>query len=247
MKRQLANLANKVLEPMGAKVVQFDGWHKPWDKEFAAWIKQAKASGRDPNDIGDEEWSRDPLKQTLEHHYLPLVNPAATVLELGPGTGRLTRHAIGACRRMILVDYSALVCSWLKTYLKGRGEFQVILIEKPQLKGIEDQSIDAVISNGVFEHLDMDEIFYFLREFHRVLKPGGRCSFNFNNVTSDESLALFAKFRAEVGSKCIFKFHHPETIRRLSELSGLDVLSMSAGAGRLTQIDLIRRSHTALA
>jgi SAM-dependent methyltransferase len=247
MKRQLANLANRVLEPFGARVVQFDGWDKPWDKEFAAWITKAEASGRDPNDIGDEEWLRDPLREALERHYLPLVHPSATVLELGPGTGRLTRHVIGACRRMILVDYSALVCSWLKTYLKGRGEFQVVLIEKPQLDGIEDGSVDAVISNGVFEHLDMDEIFYFLREFHRVLKPGGRCSFNFNNFTSDESLALFAQFRAGVGSKCIFKFHHPDTVRRLSELSGLDVLRMSASEGRLTQIDLIRRSPTATA
>ena len=144
---------------------------KPWDKEFATWIENAKGSGRDPNNIGDEEWLRDPLAEAIERHYLPLVHPSATVLELGPGTGRLTRHVIGACRRMILVDYSALVCSWLKTYLKGRGEFQVLQIEKPQLSGIEDASIDAVMSNGVFEHLDMDEIFDFLREFHRVLRP----------------------------------------------------------------------------
>jgi SAM-dependent methyltransferase len=244
MKRQLANLANKVLQPIGAKVVPFDGWDKPWDKEFATWLEKAKASGRDPNDIGDEEWSRDPLREALERHYLPLVHPSATVLELGPGTGRLTRHVIGACRRMILVDYSALVCSWLKTYLQGRGEFQVLLIEKPQLTGIEDASIDAVMSNGVFEHLDMDEMFYFLREFHRVLRPEGRCSFNFNNFTSDESLALFARFRAGVGSKCIFKFYHPDTVCRLAELSGLGVLSVSAGEGRFTQMDLIRLSHT---
>ncbi len=239
LRRTAAEAVNLLLRPLGAEVVAYDGGEKPWDREFAAWISKAEASGRDPNDIGDAEWSDDPLRDVLARHYLPHMTRTSTVLELGPGTGRLTRHLIGLCHDMVLVDYSQMACAWLEHYLKSRGQFRVVHITRPQLDGVDDASIDMAVANGVFEHLDMDDVLYFLSEFRRVLRPGGRCSFNFNNAATNEGMALFKRFRREVGSKCIFKFHHPETICRLAEAALLQVDTLATSSSRFAQIDLV--------
>jgi hypothetical protein len=55
----------------------------------------------DPNDIGDADWATDLLGDGLEHHYLRLLSPDALIVELGPGSGRLSRHLIGHCKELV--------------------------------------------------------------------------------------------------------------------------------------------------
>lgn len=213
---------------------------KAWDVTFAGWIAQARATGCDPNDVGDVEWSDDPLKLALEEHYLPHVSPESTVLELGPGTGRMTRHVIGRCREMILVDYSKLVVSFLGEYLKGKGAFRIYQINKPAIPMVEDQSIDVVLANGVFEHLDVEEALWFLDEFFRVLRPMGVVVFNFDNLLAEEAVNLGRQWRKRAFERLVFRVHHAEAMRALAGLAGFPVLRVSTGHGRLAYIELQR-------
>jgi ubiquinone/menaquinone biosynthesis C-methylase UbiE len=238
IKRKIAGLTNSILRPWGAKIVPLESSRKPWDESFLKWITEAKASGRDPNDVGDVAWDDDPLKYALETHYFPHIHSDSVVLELGPGTGRATRHVISRCREMILVDYSHVVCDWLSQYLKDKGKFRVLQIERPELPGIEDGSVDMVFANGVFEHIDMDDLFYFLDEFYRVLKPGGVLSFNFDNVMTQEGIAWYRKFRRGPGVKVLFKFYHPDVILRLGEDAGFRELTLSVSQSRFAYVEL---------
>ena len=45
-------------------------------------------------------------------------------------------------------------------------------MEVPPIKGIEDSTIDFVVTFQVIEHIEDDELF--LSEIYRVLKPGGK-------------------------------------------------------------------------
>ena len=110
---------------------------RPWDADFKKWIAEARESGQDPNDIGDEAWQSDPLKLALERHYLPHINANSVVLELGPGSGRATRHVISRCREMILVDYSHFVCEWLESYLAAKWVYRIYQIDDPWLPMIQ--------------------------------------------------------------------------------------------------------------
>lgn len=233
----LMRLANMILRPAGAELVPYMS-AKPWDSHFQNWVAEAEATGKDPNDVGDVEWSDDLLKQTLETHYLPYVHSDSVVLELGPGTGRLTRHIITRCREMILVDYSILVCRWLEKYLQGKGRFRIYQIHSPALPAVATASVDVILANGVFEHIDFDDLLCFLEEFHRVLRPGGIVSFNFDNLMTLEGMQWLQKFRGKPGEKCVFRFYHPDVMRTLGEEAGLRVLRLGVNSTRFAHVDL---------
>lgn len=234
--QQLGKAANFVLKPIGIQIVR-PGRQRPWDAEFARWIAKAQAVGQDPNDIGDIAWSEDPLKEALETHYLPHINPRSIVLELGPGTGRLTRHIIARCQEIVLVDYSRMVCEWLDKYLEGKGKYRIYQISAPSLPMIENESIDVILANGVFEHIDLYDLSRFLDEFSRVMRPGGILAFNFDNITTDEGMAWFKQHRGLPGH---FRFYHPETVSQLAATSGYRVLQLATGSSRLAYVELMK-------
>ena len=93
-------------------------------------------AGVDPNDVGDQDWGG-PALDACTARLFPHLTRESVVLELGPGSGRYTRHVLPRCREMVLVDYSKLVCEWLSEYLKGKGRFRVHHIDRPALPMIE--------------------------------------------------------------------------------------------------------------
>lgn len=228
---------NALLRPLGAELVRRQD-EKPWDRDFQEWIAEARTSGRDPNDVGDVVWANDPLRQALIEHYFPHIDRDSVVLELGPGTGRATRHIIGRCREMILVDYSKLVCDWLRSYLAGKGAFKIHNIDGPLLPMVDTESVDMAFANGVFEHIEIYSMFRFLEEFQRVLKPQGVCAFNFDNLASEEGRAWFRRWRPEPGGHSPFCFYHPDVVRRLAEEIGFEALRVTTGPSRLAYIEL---------
>jgi cyclopropane fatty-acyl-phospholipid synthase-like methyltransferase len=162
---------------------------KPWDRSFRDWIAEAKSLGRDPNDVGDERWGD--ARPGTEAHYLPLFDQQSVVMEMGPGSGRYTRHLLPHCREMVLVDYSKFVCEWVQEYFAGKGTFRVVLAKDYALGAIADASIDAVVANGVFEHLYLEAFYQYLVTFERVMKPGARGCLNFNNIASEGGFEHF--------------------------------------------------------
>jgi hypothetical protein len=204
---------------------------KPWDRSFRNWIAEAKSLGRDPNDVGDERWGD--ARPGTEAHYLPLIDQQSVVMEMGPGSGRYTRHLLPRCREMVLVDYSKFVCEWVQEYFAGKGTFRVVLAKDYALGAIADGSIDAVVANGVFEHLYLEAFYQYLVTFERVMKPGARGCLNFNNIASDGGFEHFeTKLPQGMDERCIFRFYHPETVRELCRRAGLEVERLSTSEHR---------------
>jgi SAM-dependent methyltransferase len=213
-----------------------------WDKHFREWIQKAESLGLDPNDVGDDAWANDYLSQTLYSHYLNLIPQGGTVLELGPGSGRLTRHLIGRAGRIELIDSSAFVVDWIKRYLAGKADFRAKLIAKPLASHLESNSVDVVLAHGVFEHLDFDETFFFLREFARVLKPNGRISFNYDNIQSSGGERWFLDHLRQPGNRCIFRFYTPDFMERLAQIAGLQVAQSFVSEDRLAHL-ILTKTH----
>ena len=209
---------------------------KPWDRTFAAWIAEAQARGLDPNDLGDVAWSDDRLSESLPRHYLPHVTSTSVVLELGPGTGRLTRHLIGRCGELVLADYSQLVCDWLQQYVSSKGTCRIVHLNGPLLTGVVAETVDVGLAHGVFEHIDLDDMVSFLDEFHRVLRPGGVLVFNFDNFVSPGGSEWFARWRPAPGRRGIFRFHHPDVVRAAAAAAGFDVEDIVTDLSRLATV-----------
>jgi len=229
----IAQRANVALRPLNLQLKQ----QPQWDRHFKAW---ARKSGRlDPNDIGDSDWAADLLDEGLQRHYSQLLSPTAVIVELGPGSGRLSRHLIGRCKELIAVDSSPYVCKWIRRYLAGNGSYQVHHIKAPKLPMLRDATIDAVVAHGVFEHLDLDESYWFLLEFARVLRPGGVCSFNFDTVTTADGIATMRRYGGP-GVRSVFRLHHPESIRCIAKAAGFRTAHIEETPSRIAFADLTR-------
>ena len=229
-----AAAANAVLRPLSLKIQ----YQQQWDRDFRRWVRQ-KGRDVDPNDAGDVEWASDLLAEGLRDHYLPLLSPDAVIVEIGPGSGRLSRHLIGRCQELIVVDISKYVCKWMRNYLEGKGRFQVHRISGPWLPMLGDAAVDAVVAHGVFEHLDLDEVYWFLSEFARVLRPGGVCSFNFDSPVTPDGIDIM-RMHGGPGHHAVYRLHHPESIRCVAEAAGFASASITQTATRIAFADLTR-------
>lgn len=120
---------------------------------------------------------------------LPLLAEGRTVLDLGCGTGRdafLLSQIVGPEGQVIGVDMTDEQLSIANQYIgwhmdkfgykTPNVQFVKGYIEDLKPAGIEDESIDVVISNCVI-NLSPDKKSVF-REIYRVLKPGGELYFS---------------------------------------------------------------------
>jgi len=226
--------ANTLLRPLNLRLM----YQPQWDSHFKRWARQGSQAA-DPNDAGDAAWASDLLDVGLKNHYLPLLSPDAVIVELGPGSGRLSRYLIGHCRELIAVDNSKYVCKWMRRYLEGKGRFQVHHISGPRLPAVGDGTADAVVAHGVFEHLDLDETYWFLAEFARVLRPGGVCSFNFDSPATADGITVMRQFGGP-GVRSMFRLHHPEDIRCVAAAAGFGSAEITETPTRIAFADLTR-------
>jgi SAM-dependent methyltransferase len=103
---------------------------------------------------------------------LPL---AGDVLEVGAGTGELWRHVDHGDLRLTLADFSAAMCARLRAVPGARVQ-QCDAAALP----FAGASFDAVIANHMLYHLDDPGAA--VREFARVLRPGGRLAVALNGA-----------------------------------------------------------------
>ena len=120
---------------------------------------------------------------------LPMAAEGCTVLDLGCGTGRdafILSQIVGEKGRVIGVDMTDEQLSVANQYVgwhmdkfgykKPNVEFIKGYIEDLKAAGIEDSSVDIVISNCVINlSPDKEKVF---SEIYRVLKPGGELYFS---------------------------------------------------------------------
>lgn len=98
-----------------------------------------------------------------------------TVLDVACGTGDLTRAmARGGAARVVGVDFTFPMLQIASQKPAPSGEAPIVYLEGDALHlPIGDESVDVVsIAFGIRNVVDAAAA---LREFHRVLRPGGRC------------------------------------------------------------------------
>ena len=124
----------------------------------------------------------DPSENVIFQRHLIAYKEAAkfisgTVLEVGSGEGYGIMELASKSDHYIAVDkYNTEISDKLKL----ENNITFIQSEVPPLKGIEDNSIDFVVTFQVIEHIENDKMF--LQEIHRVLKPGGKVILTTPNI-----------------------------------------------------------------
>ncbi|MGZ4441096.1 MAG: class I SAM-dependent methyltransferase [Gaiellaceae bacterium] len=94
------------------------------------------------------------------------VAPGATVVDVGAGTGKLTRDLVPTGARVIAVEPLAEMRAQLEEAVPGA---QVVAGSAEELP-LPDGSVNAVVAASAFHWFDTERT---LAEIHRVLVPGG--------------------------------------------------------------------------
>lgn len=113
--------------------------------------------------------SDNPIHQRLYKAYIAAQDfIKGDVLEVGCGEGRGVDVLISKARSFTAVDkIQSAIDALQKRFPTGR----FMQMNIPPLDGIKDNSYDVVVSFQVIEHIENDALY--LKEIHRVLKPGG--------------------------------------------------------------------------
>jgi SAM-dependent methyltransferase len=118
-------------------------------------------------------------------------NPA-TVLELGAGTGKLTRVIVDLGHDVHATDPDQAMLALLEASLPGVRTAVASAEEIP----LADASVDAVVAAQAFHWFDLDRA---LPEIARVLRPGGRICLVWNQ--RDEKIPWVRRLGAIIGTQ----------------------------------------------
>jgi len=142
---------------------------QPSDTELAAIYSADYFLGAESEEgrASTREIKRATARQYLSEIHRYTGEVGGSLLEIGCGDGDFLIEAEAAGYSVTGVEYAPAACEQARTRLK-RGE---VLCGELETAGLPDSRFDLCVLSDVIEHV-RDPI-SFLREIHRLLKPGG--------------------------------------------------------------------------
>jgi SAM-dependent methyltransferase len=156
----------------------FLGWLMPSRRMREDWDARARENARHYIDCGhgqSDESFRDAGRYDVTSYVLRdlRLDPAATVVEIGCGMGRLLRPMSERSALALGFDISGEMITRATDALRDRPNIRVSVTEG-DLPGVADASVDLVYSFIVFQHIPVKRaISRYIREAARALKSGG--------------------------------------------------------------------------
>jgi len=198
----------------------------------------------DPGEMGVDAAPEDVVDYLDRRVFAPFLGTCEVLLEIGPGGGRFTEILLPKCKRLIAAEAAPTMLAHLRRRFAANPKLEYLVVKDASLEPLPDDSVDAVFSYGVFVHLHEWDIFNYLREVARVLKPGGRAVIEHSNTLSELGWATFLHdVPACVGrhkAPWAFTPMTPELMRVFCERAGLQVVEVVTDVVRRDAIALLR-------
>jgi SAM-dependent methyltransferase len=198
---------------------------RPWRADpksegFAGYVEQARRAGLDVNDWQEQHLGWVPALPQLERIVFPHLQPDSVVVELGPGTGRYSRYIAARLPRgkLRLVDHSPFIVDFLAQYFAQNPRVSAHLNDGASLPFAEDAWADLVFSAGTLIALGLGTIELYLREFRRVLKPGGLAIFDYIDPETSEGWQHLVSQSAFL--RTVYTYHAASAIERVCQAAG---------------------------
>src|SRR3954468_18120671 len=176
--------------------------------------------------------------------FAPFLGEAEVIVEIGPGGGRFTEVLRPKCRTLHAVDTSPTMIDALRERF-GEGGGVVSHVGDARGLPLADSSADAVFSYGVFVHLQHWDIYNYLAETARVLKPGGKAIIQHSNTFSPLGWKRFAgevpKHLTRHKRPETFIVNSPELMAELIRRAGLEPVDMVTQVAARDCIALMRK------
>ncbi len=101
------------------------------------------------------------------------IQPHDRVLELGCGVARIGRELAAVCEHWTGVDISGKMIARATERTAHQNNVSLHQLNRTSLEMLADNSIDKAYSIAVMCHMDKEDLYLYLEELKRVLKPGG--------------------------------------------------------------------------
>jgi ubiquinone/menaquinone biosynthesis C-methylase UbiE len=165
-------------------------WQSNWDelgKDDPLWVvltDPAKKGGRwEPRDFfatGEKEIDEDVLKY-LDSRGITVNRGVA--LDFGCGVGRLSQGLARRFEKVHGIDISPSMLEHARKFNQHGDKVEYHLNASNRLEAFQDNSVDFIYSNIALQHIEPRHAKVYLRDFVRVLKPGGVALFQLLQAT----------------------------------------------------------------
>ena len=154
------------------------------------------------------------------------------VLELGCGLGRIGRQMATECAHWTGVDISQSMIDHAQERLKDHDNVSLYALERSSLDMFDDDSFDKAYSMAVLCHMDKEDLFLYLEELARVVRPGGLIyadTWNLAHPTGWKRWQYEVRYwqksdQSERKDIARNQFCTPDELRLYAKHAGLDVL-----------------------
>jgi ubiquinone/menaquinone biosynthesis C-methylase UbiE len=119
------------------------------------------------------------------------IEPSHHVLEIGCGVARVGRELAPHCEEWHGTDISGNIIAHARKRTEDIPNIFLHELPENSLSIFPDNRFDAVYCTIVFMHIDKPDMFKYIRETYRVLKPGGRAYFDTFNLLAPEAWPIF--------------------------------------------------------
>jgi cyclopropane fatty-acyl-phospholipid synthase-like methyltransferase len=130
----------------------------------------------------------------IDHRLLMPYLPAGrqlTMMEIGPGGGRITALLLPHARRLYAVDLSPAMLELLQRRFAGETRIVPVLTDGTDVAGIPAGSLDVAVSFDAFVHMEPWEIYRYLEITRVLLREGGVGIVHFSDVQTPTGFKLF--------------------------------------------------------
>lgn len=155
------------------------------------------------------------------------IKPTDKVLEIGCGVARIGRELAPHCGQWHGADISGNMIKHARERTKGISNVYLHELPNNSLSIFSDNTFDRVYSSIVFMHIDKPDMFTYMKEAYRVLKPGGRAYFDTYNILAPEAWQEFLKILENFPPGAtrpghVSQFSAPQEIEKFMTEAGYD-------------------------
>jgi len=224
----------------------FDAYAKAWaDQNYemeagysaSGLVRDSSSTGvRNPGDEwGDLDALREQYRKLVDRLRLPA---SLSVLEIGAGGGRSTVALLDVLGDRVTRYHVIDVAEAFVETLRGRvsRELDIHIVSDVDVSMIESSSVDLVLSQSAWSHINLYDQYRYLRDLRRVLKKGAPIVVNGQFLLGAADDWTWNRFRRRVGQseRQVEGVYHEFTsiaamVEMLSRLGYRDITMFSHG------------------